>query len=75
MLAYLVGMLERDLRSFMHRRCPCLVQATWEQAAVQDILGAMAALRFFCRDLEQAHQQGLARLHSLHQADTQVQLP
>ena len=39
---------------------------------VQDILGGMAALRFFCRDLEQAQQQGLAHLHSLHQSDVQV---
>ncbi|KAL0047104.1 hypothetical protein WJX82_006637 [Trebouxia sp. C0006] len=44
-------------------------QAAWEQAVVQDILGGMAALRFFCRDLEQSQQQGLAHLHFLHQSD------
>ncbi len=49
-----------------------VLQAAWEQAVVQDILGGMAALRFFCRDLEQAQQQGLAHLHSLHQSDAQV---
>ena len=49
-----------------------MLQAAWEQAVVQDILGGMAALRFFCRDLEQAQQQGLAHLHSLHQAHAQV---
>jgi len=49
-----------------------VLQAAWEQAVVQDILGGMAALRFFCRDLEQAQQQGLAHLHSLHQAHAQV---
>ncbi len=49
-----------------------VVQAAWEQAVVQDIFGGMAAMRFFCRDLEQAQQQGLAHLHSLHQADAQV---
>ena len=59
----------------MARCCPCLVQAAWEQAVVQDVVGGMAALRFLWRDLEQAHRQGLARLHSLHQADTQVQAP
>jgi len=49
-----------------------VLQVAWEQAVVQDILGGMAALRFFCRDLEQAQQQGLAHLHSLHQSDAQV---
>lgn len=49
-----------------------VLQAVWEQAVVQDILGGMAALRFFCRDLEQSQQQGLAHLHSLHQSDAQV---
>ncbi|KAL0038977.1 hypothetical protein WJX77_003833 [Trebouxia sp. C0004] len=47
-------------------------QAGWEQAVVQDILGGMAALRFICRDLEQAQQQGLAHLHSLHLSDCQA---
>ena len=48
------------------------LQAAWEGAVVQDIMGSMAALRFFCRDLEQAQQQGLAHLHSLHLAEAQV---
>ncbi len=49
-----------------------VLQAAWEQAVVQDILGGMAALRFFCRDLEQSQQQGLAHLHFLHLSDAQM---
>ena len=52
-----------------------VLQAAWEQAVVQDILGGMAALRFFCRDLEQSQQQGLAHLHFLHQSDQMFFLP
>ena len=52
-----------------------VLQAAWEQAVVQDILGGMAALRFFCRDLEQSQQQGLAHLRFLHQSDQVFFLP
>ena len=69
----LVHTLEHYLHSSIHRCCLCLVQAAWEQAVVQDVVGGMAALCSLCRDLEQAHRQGLARLHSLHQAHTQIQ--
>lgn len=48
------------------------MQAAWEQTVVGHILGGMAAMRCFCRDLEQRQQQGLAHLQSLHQTEAQV---
>ncbi|DBA78488.1 TPA: hypothetical protein ACH3X2_007976 [Trebouxia sp. C0005] len=72
-LAMLESTLVQSLDSSLASQSGLDHRAAREQAVVQDILGGMAALRFFCRDLEQAQQQGLAHLHSLHQAHAQAQ--